>query len=491
MSTLRYFMWRWQHVFQPLAADNARRLLEPNDSHLKPEVFLVGFRVEDDAEGHEPICVSPEDCRFRPELFERISERTEQLASEDPRSRMRCTAPSDPDLYEKMALRDGWRRAVEQVLAEQDVGSVFFASKPTLVNGYAVLVVVQLDRARFDSHYRLTRDFVQKVQIHYPVGRSFIEATVESFLDALVEKLQQPDPGHNIPLIRDYSSIHRAAADRLMRAPAWAGGDLMGLGDIYEVCNTISLQSYEGAEGAGRLVFVRRDHPAIKIDLKLRTPVSVWDFGAVRKLLQMGSGKLCLFCDSSVVYGLGTVGNYDSAGEDLFVVRFVKRFTWELCHAGHVMMHCREGRPRLRPPGPPAAPVRETLERVFPGRKIDHLVTLADAVIAQPHGAMLAVTPSAAGEAVRLAKQATVVEPFALTPELIDLVTAIDGAVLVNLDGICHAIGVILDGLASDKCMSARGARYNSGVRYAYQQADRVVLVKSEDGMVNVLPEPA
>jgi hypothetical protein len=104
-------------------------------------------------------------------------------------------------------------------------------------------VVLQLDRACFDSHYRLTRNFVQKVQMRYPVGRSLIETTVESYLDALVEKLLQPDPGRDIPLIRDYSSIHRAAASRLMRAPAWAGGDLMGLGDIYDVCNTISLQN--------------------------------------------------------------------------------------------------------------------------------------------------------------------------------------------------------------------------------------------------------
>src|SRR5262249_34544979 len=149
-----------------------------------------------------------------------------------------------------------------------------------------------------------------------------------------------------LPLVMDYSSIHRTAAERLMRAPAWAGGDFWGLGDIYAVCNMISLQNYEGAEGAGRLVFVRRDHPVIMIDLKLRTPVSVRDFRAVRKLLQMGSGKLSLFCDSSDVYGLGTVGEYDPAGEDLFVVRFVKRFTWELIHADHVMMHCREGWPQ-------------------------------------------------------------------------------------------------------------------------------------------------
>src|SRR5262249_32694328 len=116
MSTLRYFMWQWQHMFQPLAARHARHFLDPIDPHLRPDGFLVGVRVKDDAEVHQPICVSPEDCRFRPELFERILERSEQVASEDPRSRMRCSAPSDPALYEKMALRDGWRRAVEQIL---------------------------------------------------------------------------------------------------------------------------------------------------------------------------------------------------------------------------------------------------------------------------------------------------------------------------------------------------------------------------------------
>jgi hypothetical protein len=87
---------------------------------------------------------------------------------------------------------------------------------------------------------------------------------------------------------------------------------------------------------------------------------------------------------------------------------------------------------------------------------------------------MVVVIPSPTGEALRLAKQAAVTEPFALTPELIDLVTAIDGVVL---DGTCYGIGVIVDGLASNKCTAAR---YNCGVRYAYQQADRVMRVKSE-----------
>src|ERR1700722_9515807 len=102
----------------------------------------------------------------------------------------------------------------------------------------------------------------------------------------------------------------------------------------------------------------------------------------------MASRKLSLFCDSRDVYGLGTVGEYDGVSEDLFVVQFLKRFTWELVHAGHVMMHCREGHPQLRPAGPTTEPIREALQRVFQGKKVEHLVELAMSVATQLHGAM-------------------------------------------------------------------------------------------------------
>jgi len=491
MSTVKHFMWQWQHLFQASATTLIHQFLEPFDPTLASDAFLVGFRVSDDAEGTQPICVFPDECCFQPDVFKDVMTLTKELADADPQSSWRCSAPSDTDTYSRMAMRHGLRRAVEQTLKQADSGSAFFASESILVNGYLVLVVIRIDRAQYKTHYRLERDTVQKGDISYSVGRSLIETTIRAYLAALTDVLERPEPGRDLLRSLDRSIVRRAAAEQLMRGPAWAGGDLMGLGDIYEICNTLSLQRYEGAESMGRLVFVRPDHPAITIILKLRSPVPIHSHGAIRKLLQMASDKLCLFCDSREVYGLGTVDGYDGKSEDLFEVRFLKRFTWELVHAGHVMMHCRDGKPQLRPPGPAPEPIREALERVFPGKKIDRLVELCMSVAGQPHGAMLVVTPSAADEAVRLAKQATVIEPFALTPELIDLVTAVDGAVLVDLDGTCHAIGVILDGLAHDRCTSTRGARYNSGVRYAYQRDDRVVLVKSEDGMVNVLPEPA
>lgn len=53
-----------------------------------------------------------------------------------------------------------------------------------------------------------------------------------------------------------------------------------------------------------------------------------------------------------------------------------------------------------------------------------------------------------------------------LDKSLIRNVASIDGAILLDSTGICHSIGVILDGIATEKGRSDRGARYNSAVRY-------------------------
>ncbi len=60
----------------------------------------------------------------------------------------------------------------------------------------------------------------------------------------------------------------------------------------------------------------------------------------------------------------------------------------------------------------------------------------------------------------------------------------------------CHTIqsraGVILDGLATTKGDSSRGSRYNSAIRYYEhfgKDAPLVIVVVSEDGMINLIPD--
>src|SRR5690606_32013578 len=87
-----------------------------------------------------------------------------------------------------------------------------------------------------------------------------------------------------------------------------------------------------------------------------------------------------------------------------------------------------------------------------------------------------------------LTKQSFKVKPFRMTPELMHMVTNIDGAVLLSPSSECHAIGVILDGLASERGEPSRGSRFNSALRYAESNnSPCLTVVVSEDGIVNLI----
>lgn len=58
------------------------------------------------------------------------------------------------------------------------------------------------------------------------------------------------------------------------------------------------------------------------------------------------------------------------------------------------------------------------------------------------------------------------IDPVPLSPALLTQLTDMDGAVLVDKLGQCHAIGVILDGQARGKGEPSRGSRFNNAIRY-------------------------
>ena len=66
--------------------------------------------------------------------------------------------------------------------------------------------------------------------------------------------------------------------------------------------------------------------------------------------------------------------------------------------------------------------------------------------------------------------------------------TSIDGALFMNLNGQCLAMGVLMDGRATKPGDVGRGARFNSTVNYITQKKKGMYfgIIVSEDGMVNL-----
>jgi len=258
-------------------------------------------------------------------------------------------------------------------------------SWPTKFDNYLVMLVLQISRRIYDSHYRLTRDYVQeRTTVTYRRAPSLLSATIDEYMEACATFLHRPNPGAGFRIIEEDEELLRRAAKQLMYGPAWAGGNVHGLHGLFEACNAISTLKYEGKEGVGRLVLARPEHPALRVDLELLSPVALRDYGAVRKLLQLATGDQCLLCDSAEIYGVGAVVDaYDPNDENLFVIRFTKNFMWDLSHAGNPLMYMRNGEPQARIAGFPSGQFLRDLPRVFAGitaEQSERLNALARAV---------------------------------------------------------------------------------------------------------------
>lgn len=148
------------------------------------------------------------------------------------------------------------------------------------------------------------------------------------------------------------------------------------------------------------------------------------------------------------------------------------------------------GAPTLPTPIFDADRLVDVLGRVFEDAAPEKLLPLVSAAASARHGTTLVISAVADNEAHRLSGQATLVEPAELSPELLAHLSRIDGAVLVSPAGVCFAIGVILDGRAEGDGDPARGARFNSALRYQRSlPAVTVAVVVSEDGDVTHVPD--
>lgn len=105
----------------------------------------------------------------------------------------------------------------------------------------------------------------------------------------------------------------------------------------------------------------------------------------------------------------------------------------------------------------------------------------------QSHGALMIVAEDAEAEANRLCakfKKGTLIEKIDLTDsrnlDLLDGIASVDGAVLVDPNGICYGFSVILDGEAKIEGDIGKGSRFNSSVNYVAGY-NRSAIIVSED----------
>jgi hypothetical protein len=205
-------------------------------------------------------------------------------------------------------------------------------------------------------------------------------------------------------------------------------------------------------------------------------------------MLNISSQSFALYTDTENLLGLVKVPATDDPS---FRVHFTGHGHWQIAVRNEVLARIKHGVPNFPRPRLRREQFERAFTRLFPQASadgLDQVWALADSALDQAHGTTIVVVGDAAEESHRLSGQGTCIERTALCPDLSKLLTAIDGAVILDPEGFCHAIGAILDGPACCGGDPGRGARFNSAVRYVNDRSNRMAIVVSQDGHADLLP---
>lgn len=474
------FMWGWQEHFRIAVQHRAEGVLGAVGLTCDPVVLLVGVR-RDGVKDVWPICIEPEKARWVPAMLGDLDAAIARKKAEHPDANLFHTHPrvqaQIPERIRRQAIGEAVREALDAI--DRDVVTV--CSAAITVDKHDVVCAVQIPATALAAYPTIPHRLIRGDTIQ----TSFARCCLDAIVGEAARALGFPDP--NGETMREAREIVVGAAEAFMRVSAIAGRYVMR--DMFQTLSSLSQLKYEGERGSGRLAVAAGDDPRLRYITRFAEPVPLGQTRWIRKLLQMSTRETPLIADYEHAFGLAQVAD---GGPPLFHADFADQHEWLYKVGDTTLLHCRFGEPSL--PKDAVDPIRfaDTLRRLFPEMSDNALVVNQTTLLEmtrQPHGSMIVIARDAADEAARLEAQGTRIAPTRLTPDMLNHASRIDGTILVDPEGMVHAIGVILDGDAHALCTPSRGARYNSGIRYvAAANEPRVALVMSEDRTLDVIP---
>lgn len=499
-KSITLFMWGYQQHFRwniKYLMNNVLKVLGVTE--FKAECLLIGVRIPN-RQNPNDVCVEPEDGKWPIELFDGLLDSIEVEVRNHPLQEIFYTdEQSMRDKPEKI-YRDSVRLAVQKAMKVYDSehGVQSFAGRPAPVDDHYITPVLQLPTSLFD-HFRPLQERATIIDNFIsPSPASLIHAVVSEVLDEAHNELLRPDPGRDlVTKLRSSDEIIRRAAVSFMMTPGIAIRDNnFAEGISFEKFNMISSLMYEGTKGVGSLLLAKPEDSTVDFLVRFAKPVPFNKYRWSRKVLELASSGNPLIANCGEILGLGHIaaGVDPWKSQNVFQIDFLDHYYWRLSCGDEVMLVSKYGIPSL--------PQKifnndwhlDTYQRLFPKscqKDINRFAELLETAASQRHGSMLVVAEDAASEADRLQGEGTRIEPVELTPDLYRQVSSIDGAVIIDPHGLCHAIGVILDGQSGLKCTPSRGARYNSAIRYVdSSEKSRLAVVISDDQTIDIIPLP-
>lgn len=356
-------------------------------------------------------------------------------------------------------------------------------------------------------------------------GKWLLQCTFENLMEALkgwciVLERKNPKSGKRLQM-ETIENTHEIVEQILETAAHKVCTQLEGLYFPVKMSyiNSLSGEYYEREECQSNLIFLprmrKKDIDASKFVYdfsKAGTSKSILfipeNIRWIRKLLQMAQKELYLVLQVSrteTVYEVLGICEENKitqllknkyVGTPFFRAKVKKHMQWDLFLGDTYIFSFRNGKYKITQQMPEEY-LKEMCEAVFGGEEKDYDYVIQSITNSenQSHGTMLVVLSEkdAKCEVKRLSsvKAGMSAAKPKVSAEMINCLNAIDGSVMMDTSGKVHGIGMILDGDSIVEGNPARGARYNSALKYQKLLKNHnmrgLILIVSEDGSVEIL----
>ncbi len=483
--TINQFMWGFQPHFRSEVEYEIRKILSEIglQTESKVRVFLVGL-ANKDGFAHK-ICIEPKYGPLVAEDLQSIEKRTGEIFSADPEYEMFHSDPRIHQARRRSLLLDSRASALAEAIEASGKyeGLTFFVSRSAPIGGYDVHTCVGIPSEALESVPKFNNPKRDDYRGRY-IEESFVQAIVHTCLMRADKTLYLPDPGDSFfEILGSRVDIIRSSAERFVR------GITSSLtpqdSDLFRYASDFSSLTYERSGAKGHIAVTHPDNLANKLKIRFESRVSLSEARTVRKMLELTDDSTCLLADSGHVYGLGEC----NSAPDVAKLSIEGHAMWSISIDDTALMRVSYEHAELPRQILDKDLFADVAKRTVDAVEVDRIWEIVQRALQDDHGTTIVVSKNPAAEIKRLAQQALPIKPEYLEHSEVARLGRVDGAIVLGPDGRCHAFGVILDGLATSSGDRARGARFNSSVRYQ-QTSDigAMVIVISDDGTVDLIP---
>ena len=483
-NVIHQFMWGFQQHFRH-GVDYAVRNIMAHvglQTNNQVKVMLIGFATRDSL--RHKVCIEPEDGPLVIDDLRSVEKRTEEIRRADPEADVFDTNPRVHEARMRgLLLRSRAYALAEAIEASGKFeGLSFFVSGSAPIAGYEVHTCIGIPSDSLEAVPSFNNP--KKDDYH---GRhtetSFVQAIIHTCLNRADRALYLPNPGEGMGELGNTLDIVRSSAERFVQGVPFV---LSGMpNDLFALVSKIASLTYERSGAKGRLAIMKQDNLNNKLNVRLESPVPLSETRSMRKLLELTDDSTFLFADYGAVYGLGEC----NSAPDVAEITIEGHASWSLAIDGKTLLRVNYEHATLPKQILDKNFFKDIAERTVDAVEVERIWEIVQCALESGHGTTIVVSADPISEINRLGHQALPIKPEYLEHGEVVRLGRVDGAIVLGPDGRCYAFGVILDGLATASGDRARGARFNSSVRYQQtSQVGTMVIVISDDGTVDIVP---